>query len=139
MAETFSFKLVTPTGVIFEGPVRGVSAISPQGELGVLADHTNFITSLLPGMMRIRTEDGQSLEYLVTGGFIEVRDGVMTALALGAEPPEKVDPADDAELQAAEERLGHMSMFDADYDEARQRVMVLRARRRAATPKPTTH
>lgn len=132
MAATFSFKLVTPTGVVFDGPVEQVGAVGPLGEFGVLAEHTNFITSLAPGLMAIRAGDGQVLEYLVMGGLVEVKDGVMTALASSAEPPEKAEPADLAQLQAAEERLGTMSMFEPGYDEAQQTVAMLRARRDVA-------
>ncbi len=129
MAATFSFKLVTPTGVVFDGPVEQVGAVGALGQFGVLADHTNLITSLAPGLMTIRTGDGQVLEYLVMGGLVEVKDGAMTALASSAEPPEKAAPADPAELQAAEARLAAMSMFDPGYDEAQQAVAMLRARR----------
>jgi F-type H+-transporting ATPase subunit epsilon len=128
MATTFAFRLVTPTGVLFDGQAEQVNAVNPLGEFGVLADHTNYITSLVPGLLTIRTTEGRTLEYLVTGGLVEVKDGVMTALAQSAEPPEQVAPTDETELRAAEERLSQMSMFDSNYDEAKQAVMVLRAR-----------
>jgi F-type H+-transporting ATPase subunit epsilon len=128
MATTFAFKLVTPIGVLFDGQVEQVNAVNPLGEFGVLADHTNYITSLVPGLLSIRTADGQTLEYLVSGGLVEVKDGVMTALAQTAEPPEKVAPPDETELREAEDRLSQTSMFDSNYDEQKQTVMVLRAR-----------
>jgi F-type H+-transporting ATPase subunit epsilon len=132
MAPTFTFKLVTPTGVLFDGQVEQVNAVNPLGEFGVLADHTNYITSLVPGLLTVRTADGQTLEYLVTGGLVEVKDGVMTALAQSAEPPEKVPPIDETELRNAEDRLSQMSMFDSNYDQEKQSVMVLRARHEIA-------
>jgi F-type H+-transporting ATPase subunit epsilon len=132
MAETFSFKLVTPTGVVFDGPVEQVTAVGALGEFGVLPQHVNFITSLTPGLMMIRTAGGENIEYLVMNGLVEVHNGEMTALASGAEPPEKVEPAAAAELQEAEERLAHMSMFDPSYDEAQQVVAMLHARRDVA-------
>jgi F-type H+-transporting ATPase subunit epsilon len=128
MATTFAFKLVTPTGVLFDGQAEQVNAVNPLGEFGVLADHTNYITSLVPGLLTIRTAEGPTLEYLVTGGLVEVKDGVMTALAQTAEPPEKIPPIDETELREAEERLGQMSMFDPHYDEAKQSVMIMRSR-----------
>jgi F-type H+-transporting ATPase subunit epsilon len=128
MATTFAFKLVTPIGVLFDGQAEQVNAVNPLGEFGVLADHVNYITSLVPGLLTIRTAEGQTLEYLVTGGLVEVKDGVMTALAQSAEPPEKVVPTDETELRSAEERLSQMSMFDPNYDEEKQSVMVMRSR-----------
>ncbi|HVA84079.1 MAG TPA: ATP synthase F1 subunit epsilon [Candidatus Binataceae bacterium] len=137
MATTFAFKLVTPTGVLFDGQVEQVNAVNPLGEFGVLADHTNYITSLVPGLLTVRTAEGQTLAYLVTGGLVEVKDGVMTALAQTAEPPEKVAPPDETELRSAEERLSQMSMFDSNYDEEKQSVMVLRARHEVAESRRT--
>ncbi len=137
MATTFAFKLVTPTGVLFDGQVEQVNAVNPLGEFGVLADHTNYITSLVPGLLTVRTAEGQTLAYLVTGGLVEVKDGVMTALAQTAEPPEKVAPPDETELRNAEERLSQMSMFDSNYDEEKQSVMVLRARHEVAESRRT--
>ena len=128
MATTFAFKLVTPTGVLFDGQAEQMNAVNPLGEFGVLADHTNYITSLAPGLLTIRTADGQNLEYLVTGGLVEVKDGVMTALAQTAEPPENGAPIDESQLRDAEERLSQMSVYDPHYDEEKQSVMVLRVR-----------
>ena len=138
MATTFAFKLVTPTGVLFDGQAEQVNAVNPLGEFGVLADHTNYITSLVPGLLTTRTADGQTLEYLVTGGLVEVKDGTMMALALSAEPPENAEPADEIELRDAEERLSQMSTFDLNYDEEKQSVMVLRARHEVAESRRPT-
>jgi F-type H+-transporting ATPase subunit epsilon len=129
MATTFAFQLITPTGVVFDGRVEQVTATGPLGQFGVLADHTNLITSLAPGVITIRGGDGQTREYLVTGGLVEVKDGAMTALTPNALPPEKTEPADEAELRAAEERLAQMSMYDPSYAEAEETVAVMRVRR----------
>jgi F-type H+-transporting ATPase subunit epsilon len=140
MATTFAFKLVTPTGVLFDGQVEQVNAVNPFGEFGVLADHTNYITALMPGLLTARAADGQTLEYLVTGGLVEVKDGAMIALAQTAEPPETAAPADETELRDAEERLSQMSMFDSNYDEEKQSVMVMRVRRDVAeSRRPDSH
>ena len=132
MATTFPFKLVTPEGVLFDGEAEQVNAVNPLGAFGVLADHTNYTTSLVPGLLTVRTAEGQTLDFMVTSGLVEVRDGVMTALAQNAETPEKAEAPDETELREAEERLSQMSMYEADYDEEERSVMVLRARREVA-------
>ena len=58
MAATFPFRLVTPTGIVFEGEAAEVSAIGPLGEFGILPEHINFITSLVPGILEARLPDG---------------------------------------------------------------------------------
>jgi F-type H+-transporting ATPase subunit epsilon len=129
MATTFAFKLVTPTGVLFDGQAEQVNAVNPLGEFGVLADHVNYITSLVPGLLTFRTAEGKTVEYLVTGGLVEVKDGVMTALAQNAEPLEQVAPADEIELREAEDKLSQMNAIDPQYEEMRHTVLLLRARR----------
>jgi F-type H+-transporting ATPase subunit epsilon len=129
MAETFPFKLVSPTGIVYEGPVEQATAGGAVGEFGVLANHINFITALNPGVITLKLADGSMTEYLLTGGLAEVRDGVMTVLASEAIPVAAVDPvAAVPEVQAADQKLAQMSFYDPGYQEAEQALRTARAR-----------
>jgi F-type H+-transporting ATPase subunit epsilon len=129
MADTFQFKLVTPTGVLFDGAVEQVTAVGALGEFGVLPLHTNFITSLVPGILTLKIDAANYTEYLVAGGLAEVKDGVMTVLALEADAPGTVDSAAAAtEIAPAENRLAQMSMFDPGYEDAVQALAIARIR-----------
>jgi F-type H+-transporting ATPase subunit epsilon len=129
MAETFQFKLVTPTGVLFDGAVAQATAVGALGEFGVLPLHINFITSLVPGVLTLKINENTYIEFLLAGGLAEVKDGVMTVLALEAEVPATVDSAAAAGiLAAAEDRLAQMSMFDPAYEDAAQGLAVARVR-----------
>jgi F-type H+-transporting ATPase subunit epsilon len=129
MADTLQFKLVTPTGVLFDGAVEQVTAVGALGEFGVLPLHTNYITSLVPGILTLKVSEGSYIEYLLAGGLAEVKDGVMTILALEADPPGTVDSAAAAgTVAAAEDRLAQMSMFDPAYEDAAQALAVAQVR-----------
>ena len=129
MADTFQFKLVTPTGVLFDGAVEQVTAVGALGEFGVLPLHINFITSLVPGILTLKVTDNTFQEFLLAGGLAEVKDGVMTVLALEAQTPSAVDTAAALnEIGPAEERLSNLSMFDPRYEEAMQELAVARVR-----------
>lgn len=129
MAETFPFRLVTPVGVLYEGQVEQATAVGALGEFGVLPHHTDYITSVIPGVLTLRTGDSAWTEYLVSGGLAEVKDGAMTVLALDAVPVAAVDPIAAApEVQEAEMRLAQMSFYDPDYAEAEQSLRLARAR-----------
>ena len=133
MAATFKFRLITPTGVVFEDSVEEVSAIGPLGEFGVLADHINFITSLVPGVLEARLSEGRAMHWVVSGGLAEVKDGVLTVLASSAETPGSVDgAAAAAEVQAADSKFSNLSFYDPDYAPAREALMLARARVEAA-------
>jgi len=129
MAETFAFRLIAPTGVIYEGPVEQVIAVGALGEFGVLADHVNYITSILPCVVTLQLGNSSVNEYLVTGGLAEVKDGAMTMLADEAMPVAAVDPIAAApEVQAAEAKLAQMSFYDPGYAEADHALKLARTR-----------
>jgi F-type H+-transporting ATPase subunit epsilon len=133
VAATFPFRLITPTGVVFEASVEEVSAIGPLGEFGVLAEHINFITSLVPGVLEARLPEGRAMHWVVSGGLAEVKDGVLTVLASSAEMPESVDGiAAAAEVQAADSKFSNLSFYDPDYAPAQEALMLARARVEAA-------
>ncbi len=137
MAATFSFTLVTPTGVVAEGQAEEVSAIGPLGEFGVLPDHINFITSLVPGVLEARLPDGEAMHWVVSGGLAEVKDGVMTVLASSAESPESIDAtAAAAQVRDADEKFSNLSFYDPEYAPAQEALMLARARVEAAALKP---
>lgn len=129
MAETFPFKLVSPTGIVYEGPVEQAIAIGTNGEFGVLPNHIDFITALTPGVITLKLGDGSTTEYLLYGGLAEVKQGAMTVLASEAIAVGAVDPVAAApEVQAAEEKLAHMSFYDPGYQEAAEALRLARAR-----------
>ncbi len=129
MAETFPLKLVTPTGVVFDGPVIEVTAEGALGQFAVLAKHINYITSLVPGVLRINLDDGGVENWVVSGGLAEVRDGVMTVLAYGAERPALIDAqAAAADEKAAADRIATLSAYEDEYTAAAEALLLARAR-----------
>ncbi len=138
MAATFPFILLTPTGIVFEGDAEEVSAIGPLGEFGILPEHINFITSLVPGVLEARLPDGTRMHWVVSGGLAEVKDGVMTVLANTAESPETVNAADAAsQVQQADEQFSNMSYYDPGYAAAQDALKLAQARVEAAALKST--
>jgi len=132
------FKLITPTGVIFDAPVQEVTAVNPLGEFGVLPEHINYVTALVPCVITVKLEDGQYRLFVVSGGLVEVKDGVMTVLASTAENPEDLMEGDarSNEVLAAEERLQQVSFYEPGYEHAVRAVQLARARQRASQSHP---
>jgi F-type H+-transporting ATPase subunit epsilon len=136
MAATFPFRLVTPTGIVFEGDAAEVSAIGPLGEFGILPEHINFITSLVPGVLEARLPDGTAMHWVVSGGLAEVKDSVLTVLASSAESPERIDSAAAAaEVQQADEVFSNTSFYDPSYAAAQDALKLAEARVEAASLK----
>jgi len=134
LAENFPVKVVTPTGVVFEGRARQVTATGPRGEFGVLPDHINFITSLTPGLLKIEKEDGTVEAWVISGGLTEVKDGAMTVLASDAQTPVSINRAQaEDEERAANQKMATISFYDAGYPAAEEAFLLARARVQAAS------
>ena len=138
MASTFKFRLLTPTGIVFEGDAAEVSAIGPLGEFGILPEHINFITSLVPGVLEAQLPDGAKKHWVVSGGLAEVKDGVMTVLANSAESPESVDANAAAEdAKEADKKFSNTSFYDPNYAAALDALKLAEARVEASAIKST--
>ena len=136
MASTFPFRLLTPTGIIFEGDAAEVSAVGPLGEFGILPEHINFITSLVPGVLEAQLPDGTKMHWVVSGGLAEVKDSVVTVLANSAESPQTIDAsAAKSQVQEADEKFSTMSFYDPNYAAAQDALKLAEARVEASALK----
>ncbi len=134
MAETFPLELVTPTGIAYQGEVVEVTAWNPLGQFGVLAEHINYITSLVPGIVEVKLPDSGMLYYVVSGGLAEVKDGKMTILADSAEEPRMIDLAGvEGMLREIELQIAELSMYEEGYELKQHDLLLARARQRAAS------
>ena len=80
MATEFILKAVTPEGLVFEKPVLFVKVRPENGDIGVLAKHANFVSSLGAGEMLVREKDNVETTYYLEGGFLEVRQDKVVIL-----------------------------------------------------------
>lgn len=92
MANPFLLRLLTPYQSLYEGDVDAVIVPGENGEFGVLAMHTKFVTTLKPGVLRY-VKGGQTIRYTVSGGFAEVHQKGVTVLADSMERPQDIDAA----------------------------------------------
>ena len=112
MAKPLRLKLLTPYQAVFDGQVEAVIVPGEVGELGVLAGHTKFVTTLVPGIVRFVAE-GRTRHAAVSGGFCEVSAEGVTVLADSLEMPEEID-VERAERarRSAEEALKKRAQLD---------------------------
>ena len=80
MATEFILKAVTPEGLVFEKPVTFVKVRTENGDIGILAKHANFISSLGAGEMLVREKENIETTYYLEGGFLEVRQDKVVIL-----------------------------------------------------------
>lgn len=93
-------KIVTPEKLIFDEEVNMVTIPSEQGELGILPHHTNLMSRIIPGELRIQ-KNGKVDHLAMGGGFLQVWDNVVTILTDLAINAEAID---EKEVEAAKKR-----------------------------------
>jgi len=91
--------IITPVRPVVDAEVTDIVAPGSEGEFGVLPQHVTFLANLKPGVVTY-VEGGTRKRVIISGGYAEVRQDVITVLADDAELPEEVD-ADKARADAA--------------------------------------
>jgi F-type H+-transporting ATPase subunit epsilon len=82
---TLAVRLVSPERVLYTGDARVVTARTIEGDIAFLTGHAPFIGALGAGEIRIGQESGTDEVFDVDGGFVEVKDNVVTILSDAAE------------------------------------------------------
>lgn len=138
-----TIEIVTAERVVYsqEG-VDEVVAPGTDGEFAVLPEHAAFITTLVPGEMRIIKGDEEEV-MAITGGFFEVRNDRIVILADAAERADEIDVAraEAARLQAEEalrerREVADLVQTEASLRRAMARLKVAERRGRRARPGP---
>lgn len=93
MAMTLHVDIVSAEKEIFSGPAEMVSATAEMGEVGILPRHSQMLTRLKPGQVRVKIADEDEQVFYISGGLLEVQPHVVTILADTAERAKDLDQA----------------------------------------------
>ena len=80
MANTFTVDVVSPEESLWSGEATFLVARTPDGEIGVMADHEPVMAALTTGAVTVDAEDGSRTTFAVHGGFLQVLDNTVTLL-----------------------------------------------------------
>lgn len=103
MADTLQFDLVSPERKLASVAAKAVQIPGMEGDFTAMPDHAPLLTTLRPGILRVQA-GGETVEYVVTGGFAEVSPTAATILAEQAMPRAEAGTALVEDLMAAAER-----------------------------------
>ncbi len=125
MADNIKLEVVTPEKSVISEDVHIVMVPGSEGEFGVLAGHTPFLTSLKVGSVHWRDSTGKEVAAFVNGGFAEALPDRVTILAESAERRRDIDLA---RAKAAKERAEkRLAGEGKDADVARAKAALARA------------
>ena len=112
MSELFHQRILASERAFYDGDCESLTVPTLDGELGILAHHSNLVAAMIPGELRARVPDGSFTVAAVAGGLLKVEDGTVLLLADSVERPEEIDAerARRAEARAREELLQKQSI-----------------------------
>lgn len=80
MENRLHMRVVSPTGVIFDGAVEHATFPGAEGSFAVFPRHAPIISALGPGVIVYFTEGGTERKLAIAGGFLEVdKDNIIVA------------------------------------------------------------
>ena len=114
MAMTMHVDIVSAEKELFSGLAEMLTAPGEMGELGILPRHSQLLTRLKPGQVRIKLPGGDEQLFYVSGGMLEVQPNVVTVLS---DTAERARDLDEAAAQSAKQRAeqiiaDHRSEFE---------------------------
>ena len=113
---SFSLKIVTPDGLVYDGPAEEVIVRTITGDMAVLARHINCVAPLGMGRATV-VIDGQRRHAACIGGMLSVVDGAVNLVPTTFEWAESIDAARAAASQQRAE--GILNKQDASDTEIR--------------------
>jgi F-type H+-transporting ATPase subunit epsilon len=118
MSKTIQVDIVSTEARIFSGVAERVVATGALGELGIYPGHTQLITSLLPGVVRVITAENHEEVFYVNGGVLEVQPHLVSILADTAARADNIDEAAALEAKARAEQIMQDRTSEVDYTKA---------------------
>jgi F-type H+-transporting ATPase subunit epsilon len=80
MAKPFRVDVVSPETTVWSGEATFVVARTPDGEIGIMADHEPLLASLVTSAVTVEGVDGSRTTIGVHGGFLQVLRNQVTLL-----------------------------------------------------------
>jgi F-type H+-transporting ATPase subunit epsilon len=105
MSSTIRCDIVSAEAEIFHGEATLVVATGEIGELGIAPRHAPLITRLKPGKVVVTLENGEQLDFAISGGILEVQPQVVTILADTAVRAQDIDEASVRTAKEEAERI----------------------------------
>jgi F-type H+-transporting ATPase subunit epsilon len=98
MPFTIQCDIASTEARIYSGRVQSLVCTGTLGDMGILPGHAPLLSALIPGPVRIITDEGQELLFYVSGGYVEVQPGTVNILA---DTAIRADDMDEAQAEQA--------------------------------------
>ena len=117
---TFHLQVVSMDGLIYEGDVQRIMLRTIDGDIAILARHTNYCTAIGMGTAHILMDDNSEKKAACIGGMISVMDGECRVIPTTWEWSDEIDveraeaAKKKAEQRLADEKLSRQAHINAE-------------------------
>lgn len=111
-------EIVSAEKAIFSGDATHIIVTGLLGELGIYPGHTQLLTALKPGPVRIVKPHGEDEILYISGGILEVQPQLVSILADTAIRASDLDEMAALEAKEHAERILNDKQSDIDYAKA---------------------
>ena len=123
MAMTMHVNIVSAENEIYSGTVTAVYAPAEAGEVGIMPRHTQMLSTLKPGVVRVVDDHGEEQSFFVSGGILEVQPHLVTVLSDTALRAADIDESAALEAKAHAEAAMRDKASDMDYAKAKSELI----------------
>ena len=88
---SYHLQVVSLDGLEFEGEVQKIMLRTIDGDVEILARHTNYCTAIGMGTAKVTMDDGQERKAACIGGMLSVMNGEVRVLPTTWEWSEDID------------------------------------------------
>lgn len=117
MAFTMKVDIVSAESNIYSGNATMVFLTGEMGELGVAPGHSQLLTRLKAGQVRLQLQDKTEEVFYISGGFAEIQPDIVTVLADTAERAQDIDEIAAKEAHEEASRLLRENKAEMNYAE----------------------
>lgn len=82
MAPDMTVTLRLPTQTLFEGHAVQMTGMAPNGSFGILPNHMDFVTAIVPSVMTLRLADGSEEIFGLDEGLLVKKGHQITVCTL---------------------------------------------------------
>ena len=118
--KAFHIDIVTPDGLEYSGEIESLLIRTDNGDVEILAGHTDLLTSIDVGRARI-IENGVKRYAAVNGGFLSIKNKQVKLCAITFEFADQIDikRAESAKAKAEESLSSAKTKIDIDVAKAK--------------------
>lgn len=87
----FQLQIATPDGLCFDGSAEKVIIRTTEGDVGILARHSDYVAPLAVGKTKVKLEDGSERVGSCNMGMVSVSAGIVRIVAVTFEWADEID------------------------------------------------